>query len=340
MQALVSYDDGLHAKSDPRKWAYAAGYWDHKHTCDYTQTHSCVNFDTNCTSRASIKNKELFWTPSVDSLSLDGIHVLHRAQHVSAYFDCANKVLRSQITSQYWLSCPMNLYATLSLHILNKCTDIGFWRKLFKLSFRFFSESWNENTAKCQKCIHVMFCLVHNHYKFINLEWAFYIESEEVIFHSNSLHCHVSAVALKNVFNKLEWPWSLTSDHQNIFSSASGPSEWFCQIWRISALVFVRNHIHKNKMDTWDKKLTNSLQQLAFGFSEHSFLGQLLSIMHRYISGPVPIVCDVNGNKYFGGESVWKTDWSENRKRNGNLSTGNGNEVYCYFWQVYPHVMH
>lgn len=32
VQAVVRYDDGLHAQSDPRKWAYAAGYWGHKHT--------------------------------------------------------------------------------------------------------------------------------------------------------------------------------------------------------------------------------------------------------------------------------------------------------------------
>lgn len=26
VQAVVRYDKGLHAESDPRKWAYAAGY--------------------------------------------------------------------------------------------------------------------------------------------------------------------------------------------------------------------------------------------------------------------------------------------------------------------------
>lgn len=26
VQAVIRHDDGLHAQSDPRKWAYAAGY--------------------------------------------------------------------------------------------------------------------------------------------------------------------------------------------------------------------------------------------------------------------------------------------------------------------------
>lgn len=37
VQAVVRYDKGLHAQSDPRKWAYAAGYWGHEHTCDYAE---------------------------------------------------------------------------------------------------------------------------------------------------------------------------------------------------------------------------------------------------------------------------------------------------------------
>lgn len=37
VQAVLRQDEGLQAKSDPRKWAYAAGYWGHKHISDYAR---------------------------------------------------------------------------------------------------------------------------------------------------------------------------------------------------------------------------------------------------------------------------------------------------------------
>lgn len=38
VQAIVRHNNGLQAQSDPRKWGYAAGYWEHKHTSDSQQT--------------------------------------------------------------------------------------------------------------------------------------------------------------------------------------------------------------------------------------------------------------------------------------------------------------
>lgn len=36
VQAVVRYDKGLHAQSDPRKWGYASGYWGHKRSSAHT----------------------------------------------------------------------------------------------------------------------------------------------------------------------------------------------------------------------------------------------------------------------------------------------------------------
>lgn len=80
VQAVVRYDGGLKAQSDPRKWAYAAGYWHRKHVCDYAQRRwlrwTLTPGGTSWGIRELITNQELSWPPSVTSSRQNNIHAL------------------------------------------------------------------------------------------------------------------------------------------------------------------------------------------------------------------------------------------------------------------------